>query len=85
MALGRKSIARKLEVPNNKDLKKHHVVLVQANKNHGICDILLVPEPGKKVRVAEVLSVFQGRQFDDVNVVEHLWNTLREVLNPADE
>lgn len=83
MALGRKSIARKLEIPSNKDQKKLHVVLVQANKNYGICDVLLVTEPGKKVRMAEVLSIFQGKQFNDLDVVEHLWNVLNEILNPA--
>lgn len=84
MALGRKSIARKLEIPNNKDSKKHHVVLVQANKNHGICDILLVTESNKK-RIAEVLSIFQGRQFDDTDIIGHLWDVLNETLNSAEE
>ena len=85
MALGRKSIVTKLEIPNNKDLKKRHVVLVQANKNHGICDILLVLEPGKKTRLADALSTFQGQQFDDSDVIEHLWDVLNETLNSSEE
>lgn len=85
MALGRKSIVRKLEIPNNKDQKKLHVVLIQANKNYGICDVLLVTEPGKKIRMAETLSTFQGKQFNDLDVVEHLWNVLNETLNPTED
>ena len=85
MALGHKSIVTKLEVPNNKDSKKRHVVLVQANKNHGICDILFVTEPGKRARLSDTLSTFQGQQFDDPNVMEHLWDVLNETLNSSEE
>ena len=85
MAIGRKSIVRKLELPNNKDPKKLNVVLIQANKHYGICDILHVVEPGKKVRIPEALSVFQGRQYNDLDVIEHLWNVLNEILTPVEE
>ena len=32
-------------------------------------------------RVGEVLSTFQGRQYDDPNVFEHLEDVLSETLN----
>lgn len=84
MALGRKSNVKKLEVPCEA-LKKRLTVLVQANKNYGICDILLVTEPGKKVRMTEVLSVFQGRQFNDEYIMEHLYNVLDEIFNSEND
>lgn len=85
MALGRKSIYTVINVTNNVNPEKPHKVTVQANKNYGICDVLLVTELGTKVRITEVLSVFQGRQINDSNVVEHLWNVLNEVLNSVKE
>lgn len=57
MQLGRKSIVTTLVINNQK-------VLVQANKNFGICDI----EP----RVGEVLSDFQGQQINDEYVISRL-------------
>ena len=82
--IGRKSIVKKLEIPNHSDRKKVNAVLIQANKNYGICDILRVIEPsGEKVRMSELLSEFQGRQINDENTIIHLWNVLEEVLNPV--
>ena len=82
MAIGRKSIIMDIIVFPS-------VVRVQANKNHGICDIILgqkVLQDKKKVfvperRMGEVLTMFQGRQFDDELVIERLQNTLTEILN----
>ena len=50
-------------------------VFVKANKNHGICDITL--QDGSR---ANVLSEFQGRQYDDPNVIEHLENVLCQLF-----
>lgn len=83
MALGHKSLVKKLKINNLKDPKKPHTILVQANKHYGICDILHCVEPGKKVRVSSVLSVFQGRQYNDEYIMEHLSNVLYEILNRA--
>lgn len=82
--LGRKSIVTEFQVPCEA-LEKRVTVLVQANKNYGICDIILVTSPEDKVRLADVLSVFQGRQINDSNVAEHLWNVLNETINPEEK
>lgn len=85
MAFGRKSNVKKLEIANSKNPQKPIVVLVQGNKNYGICDILLVTESGKKVRMTEILSVFQGRQFNDEYTMEHLYNVLDEIFNSEND
>ena len=56
MILGRKSIFITVNVTNNSNPNKPYKVIVQANKNHGICDM----EP----RVGEILTHFQGQQIN---------------------
>lgn len=95
MAIGRKSIVTEVVIPNHPAVP----FVVQANKHHGICDIIqgtrlpqeVVDEKTKKKktvmrffpvrRVGEVLSTFQGRQYDDPNVFKHLEDVLSETLN----
>lgn len=94
------SIIVEIKVPNYSNPQSPFIVKVQANKNHGICDIIqgtlvpqeIVDEKKRKrtikkffpiTRVSEVLSNFQGRQYDDVEVMEHLKNVLCETLNSA--
>ena len=97
MAIGRKSIVTEVVIPNHSNPAVPFVV--QANKHHGIYDIIqgtrlpqeVVDEKTKKKktvmrffpvrRVGEVLSTFQGRQYDDPNVFEHLEDVLSETLN----
>lgn len=96
---GNKSKLTKLIVPNLEVPNQPHIVMVQANKNNGICDIVLgnmVPEErinpktGKKTtfkkfapsrRVNEIFTDFQGRQYDDPYVIEHLVNILKVILS----
>lgn len=97
MAIGRKSIVTEVVISNHSNPAVPFVV--QANKHHGICDIIqgirlpqeVVDEKTKKKktvmrffpvrRVGEVLSTFQGRQYDDPNVFKHLEDVLSETLN----
>ena len=86
-------------ITNQSNPKSPFVVKVQANKNHGICNITVghrvpqetVDEKTKKKRtimtffptgkVGDVLSSFQGRQYDDPVVFESLENALYVSLN----
>lgn len=97
--IGRKSIVVEAVIPNHTNPASPFVVKVQANKNHGICDIVvgsripqeIVDAKTQKKRtimkffptrhVSEVLSAFQGCQYDNPNVFEHLENVLHETLN----
>ena len=65
-----------------KGSKKPVEVLVQANKNYGICD-LLFPEglEGSEQLRSNLLSKIQGRQLNDENVCIHVYNLLEEALN----
>lgn len=101
MAIGRKSLATVLTIQNCENPKSPYKVQVQANKNHGICDIILCEEVTKEVthefngkskkktriylmpvrRLSEVISDFQGRQYDDPLTMEHLVNVLTQILN----
>lgn len=94
---GRKSIFIYLTIKNEENPASPFTVKVQANKNHGICDVIVgtkVPQDivkdGKKrtimvfspsYRETSVLSSMQGRQFNDPYVLEHLENILTETLN----
>ena len=107
MAIGRKSRVVELSIHNNENPKSPYKVQVQANKHHGICDIILCKEfteeityeligpDGKKhtkkklksfykpvCRLLELVSKFQGRQYDDEDIMEHLTNVLTQILNP---
>lgn len=107
MAIGRKSRVVELSIHDNENPKSPYKVQVQANKHHGICDIILCKEFTKKVtheftgpdgkkrtkkklksfykpvrRLSELVSEFQGRQYDDNDVMEHLSNVLTQILNP---
>lgn len=95
---GRKSIVVEIVIPNHTNLASPFVVKVQANKNHGICDIVVgskvpqevVDEKTKKKktitkffpirRAGDVLSAFQGRQYDDPKVFEALEDALYDFL-----
>lgn len=74
MTLGRKSISTVLSITNTENPKKPHEVVVQANKNYGICDM--------SPRVGEVLSDFQGRQINNGDVISELESVLYVQLNP---
>lgn len=77
MTLGRKSISISLSITNTENPKKPHEVVVQANKNYGICDM--------SPRVGEVLSDFQGRQINNGDVISELEDVLYVQLNPRKE
>lgn len=97
---GRKSIVTEITILNQSNPASPFVVKVQANKNHGICDIVVgsrIPQEivdGKKKktimkffpvrRVGDVLSSFQGRQYDDSKVFELLENALYVSLNTVE-
>lgn len=103
MAIGRKSRVVELSIHNNENPKSPFKVKVQANKHHGICDIILCEEVSKEIttiegkkkgkkmqifykpvrRLLELISEFQGRQYDDQDTRIHLTNVLTEVLNPS--
>lgn len=88
-----------LTIRNDENPKSPYKVKVQANKNYGICNILVgtkIPQEivdkktGKKkiitvfsptFRPTTVLSDFQGRQYNDAYVMEHLSNILYKTLN----
>lgn len=77
MTLGRKSISTVLSITNTENPKKPHEVVVQANKNYGICDM--------SPRAGEVLSDFQGRQINNGDVISELESVLYVQLNPKKE
>ena len=97
--IGRKSIVVETTVLNESNPASPFVVKVQANRNHGICDIIVgskipqevVDEKTKKKktimkffpvrRAGDVLSSFQGRQYDDPKVFELLEGALHVSLN----
>lgn len=97
--VGRKSIVVETVIPNHSNPVAHFVVKVQANRNHGICDIVVrsripqevIDEKAKKKktimkslpirRVVDVLSSFQGRQYDDPEVFKLLEDALYISLN----
>ena len=61
--------------------KKPVEVLVQANKNYGICDLYFLEGYGSEQLRSDLLSKVQGRQINDENVCIHLYNLLEEALN----
>ena len=74
-----------------KGSKKPVEVLVQANKNYGICDFLFPKslEESEKLKSnllteklrSDLLSKVQGRQINDEDVCIHVYNLLEEALN----
>ena len=64
-----------------KDSKKPVEVLVQANKNYGICDLYFLEGYGSEQLRSDLLSKVQGRQINDENVCIHVYNLLEEALN----
>ena len=91
--IGRKSIFKNVSIENLNGEKPYRV-RVQANKNYGICDLVLCDKivdrsDKKKIRtyykvirrLPEPLSEFQGRQINDELTMEHLQNVLFELLN----
>lgn len=102
MAIGRKSRVVELTIHNEENPKSPYKVKVQANKHHGICDIILCKEFTKEItgpdgkkhtkkklksfykpvrRLSELVSEFQGRQYDDQDNMAHLSNVLTQILN----
>lgn len=97
--IGHKSIMVETVISNHSNPAAPFIVKVQANRNHGICDIIvgskipqeIIDEKTKKKktimkffpvrRVGEVLSSFQGRQYDDPEVFELLEGALHVSLN----
>ena len=77
--IGYNSIAKLIKV---KSSKKPVKVVVQANKNYGICDLQFPEdlEGSEKLR-SDLLSKIQGRQINDECVCIHLYNLLEEALN----
>ena len=90
--LGRRAIYSEYLFTHPKSTSKQLALIVQANKHYGICKIIVaevkevkddaaielkpIPQLGSKL-----LSDFQGRQFNDGDVYEHLVDTLIETLN----
>ena len=64
-----------------KGSKKPVEVLVQANKNYGICDLQFPEGQGSEQLRSNLLSKIQGRQINDENVCIHVYNLLEEALN----
>lgn len=64
-----------------KSSKKPVEVLVQANKNYGICDLQFPEGQGSEQLRSNLLSKIQGRQLNDESVCIHLYNLLGEALN----
>ena len=64
-----------------KDSKKPVEVLVQANKNYGICDLYFLEGYGSEQLRSDLLSKVQGRQINDENVCIHVYNLLEKALN----
>lgn len=64
-----------------KGSKKPVEVLIQANKNYGICDLLFPKslEESEKLR-SDLLTKIQGRQLNDENVCIHVYNLLEKAL-----
>lgn len=56
-------------------------VIVQANKNYGICDLQFPEGQGSEQLRSNLLSKIQGRQLNDENVCIHVYNLLEEALN----
>ncbi len=97
--IGRKSIVVDTIVFNQSNPKSPFMARVQANKNHGICSIIVgnkiplevVDEKTKKKKTvmkfiptrqaSEILSAFQGCQYNDPEVFESLNNALYQSLN----
>lgn len=73
MEVGKKSIVLTVHIPNTKNPKKPHEVLIQANKNYGICDCSHCRDV--------VLKHFQGNQINDGNVIEEIETVLLHELN----
>lgn len=81
MALGHKSNVTTIKVFIGNEAR-NGTVLVQSNKNYGICDIFFIDKFFRPCRMTEVLSVFQGRQANDSGVLEHLSRVLNRTFNP---
>ena len=64
-----------------KGSKKPVEVLVQANKNYGICDLYFREGYGSEQLRSDLLSKVQGRQINDENVCIHVYNLLEKALN----
>ena len=64
-----------------KGSKKPVEVLVQANKNYGICDLYFLEGYVSEQLRSDLLSKVQGRQINDENVCIHVYNLLEEALN----
>lgn len=56
--------------------------LIQANKNHGICNIVTIDRISNNFnRVPEALTKFQGRQYDSSKTMYQLENFLTQLYS----
>lgn len=76
---GRKSIVVETLIPNSRNPQSPFMVKVQANKNHGICNIVTPLH-----HAGDILSSFQGRQYDDPDVFGLLEVALEDLLNSSE-
>lgn len=79
--VGRNSIVKKFVIKNESNPREPFWVFVQANKNHGICEIVLSEKNKPVVRLQNALTKFQGNQYDSKITQEKLVNYLSEILN----
>lgn len=81
MKIGRNSIVKRLFINDVNNPRKPFWVFLQANKNHGICNIVWSKTETNTIRIQEALAKYQGRQYDDPNTIVSLANYLEKLLN----
>lgn len=82
MQLGSKSIVKRIIVCNKYIQGDRWTVLVQTNKNYGICNIQVEGFP--TINLGRILSNFQGQQINDENVIGELGYELSNLLNSVE-
>lgn len=81
--IGRKSIFVGIKYSTN---GVDYSILIQANKNLGICDIYITsnqPSENLKSIRQEVLNQFQGRPIHNKYIIEKAFNSVKLLLNSA--
>lgn len=59
-----------------------HTFFIQANKNHGICNIVKIDyNSNTYIKANEALNKYYGRQYDSSNTIYQLQNFLEEWLS----
>lgn len=96
--IGRNSITKTIVVANKSNADKPYEIVVQANKNLGICDLIKgvrIPQEDPRTkkkfkkffqigRVNELLPKYVGRQINDESVMASLEDYLFVTLNKED-